>query len=298
MSALDHDLFAFRKLDDPAPLLLPGGATLGVLLVLMVEAYPLRAPPPFPVPGALDRPYPDVGNWSQRQVGQLEGLWRLLDLIAETGINASFVVQQMALERLGGTVRDLAGAGHAILAGGEHATRLHHDGMTEDEERAIIRGSLDALEEATGRRPQGWRSPHCAQSSRTLRLLAEEGLTHLGDLNNDERPYVISTPAGGLVSLPIPQVTSDLHAMVQHRQDVGEFVSGIRHGAAWLAREAAPGRERLLPVVLHPWIAGVPHRIGAFAGLLRDLTKQPGLAFVTTEAMVDAAGLIRLGLQR
>lgn len=274
---LDHDRFPFRTTAEAA---LPShDARLIVHLVLVLQRFPIEAKAPFAVPGALDRPYPDFGNATQRESGLGHALWRLTDGIEALGVPASFVVERQALPWLEDVRALLREPRHSVVAGGEHAVRVHTRDMAPDEERRIITACVRDLESWLGRAVRGWRSPYCSQSPGTLDLLAEAGLGYVGDFANDDRPFAIQTESTPLVAVPMNHFYSDLHFIHTCRQSMEEYARTTLAAAEWLAAEryAAPA---VLSLVVHPWIMGATHRATAFAELLAALRAMPGLRFM------------------
>ena len=82
-----------------------------------------------------------------------------------------------------------------------NTTRL--TGLTLEEERNVVRGSLERLREATGKKPVGWLGAGLAETWNTLDVLAEEGCQDVSDWVNDDQPYLMNVGGKRLVYLPI-----------------------------------------------------------------------------------------------
>jgi len=284
---LDHALFPFRTIRDAVPVRVPGGARIALNLIVMLQRFHIDTKPIFPFPGMIDRAYPDVGNATQREVGLRSGFWRIREAIEQLGVNATFVVERDAIEILKGDLDILRNGRHEIVAGGCHAARLHTAAMPVDEERQIIRESRGDLERALGRPIKGWRSPSCSQSPATLDLLAEEGFVYCGDYNNDDRPYILTAKAADLIAMPMHHFSSDLHNLFVMKQPTEMFFDSIVNGARWiLGRKDEPAI--ILPLVVHPWITGTPHRFQSFRPFLTKLLKLDGLVSTTSGVLADA----------
>jgi len=283
---LDHDWFAFRTAGQarvPA-----ADCRLVVSLVVVLQHFPLDAKPPFAVPGALDRPYPDFGNYTQRESGLGHALWRLTDEIEACGVPASFVVERQALPWLEDVQAVLRDPRHCLVAGGEHAVRLHTKEMDRDTERRIIADCLRDVGARFGRPVAGWRSPYGSQSPATLELLAEAGVRYVGDFANDDRPFGIVAGGRPLVAVPMNHFYSDLHFIHACRQHVDDYAQATLRAAEWLAAEAQPAPS-VLSLVVHPWIMGATHRVSAFASLLRSLQALPGVRFMNSDQICAAS---------
>lgn len=280
---LDHEWFEFRSLPEIVDWTLPGKARIALLPVLMIQSFPLTERSPYPVPGGLDRPYPDFGNWTQRQVGLRDGLWRFLDLIDEIDIPVTFVVDALALSQFPELVSLVRTTRHAVVAGGEHAVRLHGPQLTLDEERTIIGRTLAAIEETIGRRPMGWRSPYGAHSPRTLALLAQAGLHYFCDFANDDRPYEVFAAQKSLNCVPMNYFMGDIHSIGVAKHSTSDYVLAMGKGVDWLLNNTLPNSPCVFPLLLHPWLAGVPHRFDAIARLLRSYAVREGVRIMNSD---------------
>ncbi|MEP9349016.1 hypothetical protein [Xanthobacter sp. KR7-225] len=272
----------------PAPRFAPG-CRAAIHLAVCLEAYPLGARPPFPVPGALDRPHPDLANWSQRKVALREGLARIEALLEDVGIGVSFVVQSQALDELSGFLPLLRDPRHAIVAGGAHAAALHSTFADAEAEMLAIHAVLERLRGGLGVPVEAWRSPSGVHSRHTFAVLARAGVRAVLDLNNDELPFAIKTEAGTLQALPWQHFSSDLHCLGVCKQPVRDFLNDLSEGIAWLIREAPAAGPRVLTLPVHPWIIGAPHRFRPFAQALRAWAQTPGVEFVNVRSLLAAA---------
>ncbi len=277
---LDHDWFPFRtSFEATVPTV---ECNLIISLVVVLQHFPIEAKGAFPLPGALDRPYPDIGNYTQREAGLGHALWRLTDEIEARGVPASFVVEREALPWLSDIEEVLRDPRHCVVAGGEHAVRVHTGDMALDAERQIIADCLRDIETLVRRKVYGWRSPYCSQSPATMTLLAEAGLRYVGDFANDDRPFEINASGRSLLAVPMNHFYSDLHFIHTCRQSVNDYARATISAAEWLAaeRQRAPA---VLSMVVHPWIMGVTHRVTAFAELLAMLQAMPGIQFMNSD---------------
>ncbi len=287
---MDHDLYHWSNLFDRPPIVWPGEAKLAVSVVISLEWFPITASDkPFRAPGHMQTAYPDYRHYTSREYGTRIGFYRMLDALAAVGAKASVAVNGAIAERYPALLRDIVAAGHEIVA---HATDMNATiatGIAEEEERAIIRSSLDMLEKATGRRPAGWLSIARSQSWNTPRLLVEEGVCYMLDWVNDELPYRMTTVAGGIVNVPLNHELSDRQIITTQQHSADSYRVQIEDAADWLMTEAVGYGGRMLPLHLTPYIMGLPYRIGALETLLQGLAGREGLSFLTTG---DIAGCI------
>ncbi|MET0248949.1 MAG: polysaccharide deacetylase family protein, partial [Sphingobium sp.] len=275
---MDHDLYPWSSLFDRAPVTWQDGATLGVTVVVSLEWFPILAEPAsFKAPGHMQTAYPDYRHYTAREYGTRVGFYRLLDAFAKAGVAASIAVNAAIAERYPSIIRDIVSAGHEIIAHSTDMDGTIATGLAEDAERALITTSLDTLEQVSGTRPRGWMSIARSQSFNTPRLLAEAGVAYACDWVNDDLPYVMTTPAGPLVNVPINHELSDRQIITVQQQSATSYRQQMLDAADWLASEKA---GRLLPLHVTPYIIGLPYRIGLFEQLLGDLAARSDTTFL------------------
>lgn len=285
---MDHDLYPASNLFTRAPVAWPGGKAVAVALLVNLEWFPITpSDKPFRAPGHMQTPYPDYRHYTSRDYGTRVGFYRLLDAFAKVGVHASIAVNSAIAERHPSILRDVASAGHEILA---HSTDMNGtiaSGLPEEEERALILRARDTLATATGKAPRGWQSIARSQSWNTPRLLVEAGFDYMCDWVNDELPYRATTEAGGIVSLPFNHELSDRQIITVQQQSMDSMAQQVGDAFAWLSAEAATFGGRMLPLTLTPYITGLPYRMDRFEGLLSDLVARPDAWVATGAEIVD-----------
>jgi peptidoglycan/xylan/chitin deacetylase (PgdA/CDA1 family) len=275
---MDHDLYAWSRIFDRPPVAWSGGAKIGATVLVSLEWFPIvPAPATFKAPGHMQTAYPDYRHYTAREYGTRIGFYRLLDAFAKAGVTASVAVNAAIAERYPSIIRDIVAAGHEIVAHSTDMDGTISTGLAEEDERALIATSLDTLERVSGTRPRGWMSIARSQSFATPRLLVEAGIAYACDWANDDLPYVMTTPAGPLVNVPINHELSDRQIITVQQQSAESYRQQMLDAAGWLASEDG---ERLLPVHVTPYIMGLPYRIGVFEQLLADLARRPDTRFL------------------
>lgn len=276
---MDHDLYPWSSIFDRPDFRWKNEARIGVALLVSVEWFPIvPGDAPFRAPGHMQTAYPDYRHYTSRDYGNRVGVWRFLEVFAAHGVTASFAVNAAVAERYPALLEAIVAGGHEIVAHGRDMDDTIASPVDEARERAIITGSLDVLERATGTRPRGWMSIARSQSFATPRLLAEAGVGHMCDWVHDELPVSFATEAGPIVNVPYNHELSDRQIITAQQQSAESFAEQIRDAWTWLDGEQAP---RLLPVHLTPYIMGLPYRIEALDGLIAWLAAQPQTAFLT-----------------
>ncbi|MCQ8278927.1 hypothetical protein NFI95_10765 [Acetobacteraceae bacterium KSS8] len=287
---LDHDWFGRRLMHDATPFAWPGGKKLAVWIGMTLEHFPIdMSGLPFMPTGGMVRPAPSYWDYTQRDYGNRIGAYRLFEAFDAHAIRPDIIANLAALERHPALTAELDRRGLDVIAGGLDMTCLHHADLPEAAERAMISDCLDGLHALTGKRPRGWLGPGQSVSPRTFALLAEAGVDHALDLNNDELPYDIAVPFGRLSSLPVNYELSDRRIMVELGQSAACYRAQIEAACARLAREATPQAPRLLMVMLSPWVSGQPFRIAEIEALLATLAAEAEAVFLGAGAIMDAS---------
>jgi peptidoglycan/xylan/chitin deacetylase (PgdA/CDA1 family) len=167
--------------------------------------------------------------------------------------------------------------GHGWLQGPMHSL---------EDQRVSIRRSIDAIRAFAGRAPRGWESPGLTETFDTADVLAAEGVEYVADWVLDDQPCVIKTESGRLVSIPYTVEMNDvaMMAVAQHSSD--EMLKrGVRHFER-LLRESA-SITRIMSISVHPYLTGVPHRIGYLEELLKLIRARSNVVFWTGERILD-----------
>ena len=287
---MDHELYPWSNLFARPPLAWADGKRVLTWIVIDLEWFPITPEDkPFRAPGHMQTAYPDYRHYTARDYGNRVGVYRLLDAAEKVGARVSVAANGAIAERYPELIRDIVAGGHEIIA---HSTDMNGTiatGIGEDAERALIVGSLDAIEAAAGARPTGWLSIARAQSFDTPRLLAEAGFAYMCDWVNDDLPYAMTTDAGPILNLPLNHELSDRQILTVQQQSVDSYCEQMRDAFAWLDGEAKVYGGRMLPLNVTPYIMGLPYRIAAFERLLLWLSEQDGHAFARGDAIAAQA---------
>jgi peptidoglycan-N-acetylglucosamine deacetylase len=136
---------------------------------------------------------------SQGRFGPARGLGRVLDLLAQRDIPATFYVPGHTADHHPAAVAAILAGGHEV---GHHGyLHLGTDGLDPGTQRAELEQGLTALARH-GIRPVGYRSPGWELSPETLSMLAELGFCYDSSLMADDRPYWQTSGSLPLLELP------------------------------------------------------------------------------------------------
>ncbi len=273
---------------------LPGGKRIAVWVIVNVEVWRIeRAQPRSVLPPPMGQPLiPDVPNWSWHEYGMRAGFWRHLEALTRRGLPASLALNAAVCETYPRVAEAALKAGWEFMGHGLIQGPMH--GLTHEDE--TIARALEIIERFSGTRPRSWESPGLTETPETLDLLAKHGVEFVADWVIDDLPQTVSTAHGPITTLPYTVETNDIvvHAIQGHRAE--EFFT---RGRDQFDRLRAEGEEnaRVMAISVHPYITGVPHRIGQFEALLDHIAGHDDVAWMTASEIGDwyLAEMARLG---
>jgi peptidoglycan/xylan/chitin deacetylase (PgdA/CDA1 family) len=281
---LPRDRLPYSAIVDRPPLKLPGGARMAVWTIVNVEEWSIeRNMPRTVLPPPMGRPLqPDLPNWAWHEYGMRVGFWRFVDVLARCGVTPTMAVNGSVLKsypRIAEAARDASWEfmGHGYLQGPMH-------NLTD--QRQAIRDTIEVIRSFTGRPPRGWESPGLTETYDTIDILHEEGLEYVADWVLDDQPVKIRTTRGHIVSVPYTLEVNDIPMMALQHHGAEEL---FRRGAAQFDRlyEESEKITRVMAISVHPYITGVPHRIGWLERLYAHIRARPGVLLWTGEQILD-----------
>lgn len=286
---MDHDRYPYSPLFARKPISWPGNARVALWVVPTLELFPLDMAIGSVKPaGALDRPYPDLWNYTLRDYGNRVGAARILRALEIRGLKASVAMSAGLVARYPQLVRDCVRLGHEIVAHGLDMGHLHAGDLAEGIERDRVARALSMLRGASGQAVQGWYSPAHAETWATLDLVAEAGCSYVCDWANDDMPYRLRTASGRLHAMPHGFEVSDLQLFHVYRHTAAQYVRQVTDHFDQLYREAAEHGGRIVTLSLRPWVSGVPHRIAAVEAVLDHILSHAGVWSATGRDILDA----------
>jgi allantoinase len=180
----------------------PHQARIAVVVTCLMENWSEGKAPPFSVQTTALKPgTPDRAAMTWGTYGGHVGVWRLLKILDENKIPATFAANARSLELNPDAAKQIIKSGHEICA---HSylqdTILAY--LSRDEERDVIRKTRSVIEAVSGVAPKGWISPVLASSENTEALVAEAGFLWYGDYNHIDLPFCVEVGGRTIVALP------------------------------------------------------------------------------------------------
>ncbi len=274
--------FPYRPITQAPKLTWPKGARVALVVVPNIEFFPLdvRIPGGNPI-------IPETSGWGRRDYGNRVGVFRMAEVMAKFGIRGTVALNSMVCDYCPQVVEKCLDLGWELMGHGEtNAIRLY-DYKSEEEAADCIRRTLDRIEKFCGKRPKGWLGPGRQQTWTTLDVIAEEGCTYTFDWDNDDQPVAMEVNGRTVVSMPYGAGVSDLQAFNTQKLSAADFELMIRDSFDVLYREAE-NTGLVVGVSLHPYLVGLPHRIGALERGLDYICSHDGVWLATGEEITDA----------
>jgi peptidoglycan-N-acetylglucosamine deacetylase len=221
----------------------------------------------------------NLGVMSHQAYGPLVGVPRILDLLREYSLPATFFVPGWTADRYPKTVEAILAGGHEV---GHHSyAHFSPFAQTEEEERADFERALASLR-AVGVEPVGFRCPSWEPGWRTPALVAEHGLTYDSSLMDSDKPYVLETGAGEIVELPVHWALDDWeqYAYIPDPPFRSAIESPQKVLDLWRSElDAMRTYECLFVLTCHPFLSGRPHRVEVLRTLIEHALEAGDVEF-------------------
>ncbi|GAA5197247.1 polysaccharide deacetylase [Arthrobacter gyeryongensis] len=221
------------------------------------------------------------GVMSHQAYGPQVGVPRILDMLKDLDVRATFFVPGRTAEQWPQVVESLLAHGHEV---GHHSyahRRLVE--MSPEEEREDFERGLHALKQV-GASPVGHRSPLSSPSIHTADILAANGFSYDSTLMDDDRPYLLTTPHGTLVELPLHWTLDDFPQYAYLPDPpIGNAIESPRKALeVWsLELQAMRRYGGLFVLCCHPFLSGRPSRVEALRELIVGAQETGDVAILT-----------------
>ena len=223
------------------------------------------------------------GKLSQGEYGSRAAVPRIRRILRENNVSASFFVPAVVAKLHPDEQRNLVDEGHEI---GIHGW-IHEFNSTlpEADERELMLRAGDVLEEITGIRPVGMRTPSWDFSQSTLSICKEMGLLYDSSLMADDEPYELLEDGEptGVIELPVEWIRDDAPYLMMDR------ATGLRpytspNSVLEIFKSEFDGAFKeggLFLLTLHPHISGHRSRIVILEELIDYIKSFPDVWFAT-----------------
>ncbi|WP_298015217.1 allantoinase PuuE [uncultured Castellaniella sp.] len=220
---------------------------------------------------------------SHYEYGSRVGHWRILDLLAECGIPATYFAVSSALEKNPEAARSIVQAGHEVVSHG--ARWIDYDMVDQETEDAHIERSLGVIEQLCGVRPVGWYTGRVSANTRAL--VQKHGLLYDSDAYNDDLPYWVPVNGRPHLVLPYSFDCNDMRfASAPGFNTPDDFVGHLQRTLDCLRRESRQ-TPKMMSIGLHLRLAGRPGRADALRDFLLRAVELDDVWFCRRREIAD-----------
>ncbi len=225
-----------------------------------------------------------LSTLTEHEFSVRRGLPRIVELLGEHGMRATFYVPGATARRHPEAIRALVQAGHEVAHHGHHHLPSHQ--LDAGAQAAEIDEGLAALEPFLGA-AFGYRSPAWELTPETADLLVARGFAYDSSLMGDDRPYWLAAGGARILELPIHWSLDDYLWFGMGRRTQATATS------AWLEAwndelSCAASEDRPATLTFHPEVIGRGYRALALGRLLGQLARTG--ATVVTHGELAARG--------
>jgi peptidoglycan-N-acetylglucosamine deacetylase len=229
---------------------------------------------------------PDLSAMSDTEFGSKEGLPRILRILDQRGIPASFYIPAVSSIIAPDMIQ-------AIQKSGWHEIALHgwiHEPVASlldaAEEERLLKQSIDYFTKVTGKRPVGSRTGGWAISPYTIGIEQKLGLLYDSSMMAMDEPYELVTNGKptGLVELPVTWVQDDAPYFGRNGAlPSPELIFNVYKDEFDMAYE----ERTMLMLTMHPHVSGRRSRAVHLAKLLDYMKAKPGVWFATAQQIAE-----------
>ncbi len=259
----------------------PNGARAAVMLSFDVDNETV----------ALRFGEPTVGTLSQAEYGARVGLERIIKLLDQHKIPATFFIPSvsLALTPSMGALIQKSGRNEIGVHGWIHEMNAN---LPDSVERRLVKKAIAELTQMTGTKPVGYRAPSWNFSPNTLSILRDNGFLYESSLMSDDRAYELMQDGRptGIVELPVQWILDDAPLF----DPVGARYASPREIAqVWIDEfDKAYEEGTMLLLTMHPHISGHRSRIVALELLIAHIEAK-GAGKVWWATHKDVAAYVR-----
>jgi len=236
------------------------------------ETHEVNNEVPSPVPVSQR----DLANESFFEYGSRVGVWRLMSILDDFSISASFFCCALALERNPEVGREIVRRGHEVVGHGYRWEEYYL--MDIESEREAIHRTIESLEKTTGVKPVGWYTRY-APSENTRKLVASNG-EFIYDSNSygDDIPYYETVEGEPWLVVPYSLEVNDTRFWRGGMNRPSDFLETLTNTFDLLYEEGLEN-PKIMNVGLHCRIAGRPSRASVLKQFLAYVDDKPNVWF-------------------
>jgi peptidoglycan/xylan/chitin deacetylase (PgdA/CDA1 family) len=217
----------------------------------------------------------DNEEWTQCEYGPHTAIWRILRILDEESVKATFLTCGGIAERYPEAVKAIVAKGHEIAGHGYHHETARD--LTREQEDEVQRKTVAMIRERTTKRPYGWRS--CTQSPNSIELLMEHGFLWNSNSFSFDLPFLWEANGKYLVELPRQPFGDGRTYFNDHGNPDGTLTvwKGMFDGFY----EESKLSPTYVPFQFHPYISGRPGRWQTMRAIIQHMKSHEGVWIAT-----------------
>jgi peptidoglycan/xylan/chitin deacetylase (PgdA/CDA1 family) len=270
----ENPFYEYSPLPARAKLKWPNGARVAVLIVPNVEHWDMHD----------DKGHMDVRNNPRNDYGLRVAIWRLFDIFSERRIPATIALNALVCRYYPQIIAAAKARGDEFMGHGMTNSE-HLDLVPPANAAAIVRAAVDTIQAATGTRVRGWLGPGLGEADGTLDALKSAGIEYVCDWGAaDDQPFPMKN---GLYAVPYTLDINDIGLIDRQGTPASVFGQYIVDAFDTLYREGEE-HARVLPIALHPFLIGAPHRVPHLVKALDYIRSHDRVWFARGSDILDA----------
>ena len=236
------------------------------------------------VPSPVPLKQRDLANESFFEYGSRVGVWRILKILDEYSIPASFFSCALALERNPTVGPAIVSAGHEVVGHGNRWEEYYLLGK--EDEKLAIETAVKSITASTGVRPVGWYTRY-APSENTRKLIASHG-GFLYDSNSysDDIPYYVDVDNNPWLVIPYSLEVNDTRFWRGGMNRPSDFLETLINTFDVLYEEGVEN-PKLMNIGLHCRIAGRPSRAAVLKQFFDYVETKNNVWFTRRDQIAD-----------
>jgi len=252
----------------------PNGAHVAVFIVPNVEHWDVHD----------DKGHMDVRNLPRNDYGLRVAVWRLMEIFGERKIQTTIALNASVCRFYPELIEAFRTRGDELM--GHGVTNSEHlDTAPPAKATAIVRQAVDMIRNATGQKVRGWLGPGLGEADGTLDALKAAGIEYVCDWGPaDDQPFRLKN---GMYAVPYTLDINDLGLIDRQGTPASQFAAYIIDAFDTLYREGED-QARVLPIALHPFLTGAPHRAPHLAKALDYIRGHDRVWFARGGEILDA----------
>lgn len=214
-------------------------------------------------------------KYTQAEYGPNTAIWRILRILKEEEVKATFLTCGGIAERYSEAVKAIVADGHEVAGHGYHHEVARN--LSRDEEQDVIGRTSGMIKERSGGEPAGWRS--CTQSPNSLSLLMEKGYLWNSNSFSYDLPFLWEDNGRVLVELPRQPFGDGRTYNGDHGNPDDTLV--VWKGMFDELYAESSREPTYCPFQFHPYISGRPGRARTLRGIIQHMKSVEGVWFAT-----------------